>query len=145
MGFSRAFDFDWILDRLHHRDGVSAARDLAARIGNDPCDLIRAGRLIEPHGLAGFTERAEIADEGRGVADIYDFLKLVAHGIGQLASVGVERWAPFLRNDGVGEWQWRVCHIGAADVERPGNRMRIGDHKCIRPQVGNFAPDAAQL
>src|SRR6476646_8282706 len=46
---ARAGDLDRILDRLHHRDRVEAARHLAAGVADDARQRVRAGRLIEPH------------------------------------------------------------------------------------------------
>ena len=51
-----------------------------------------------------------------------------------LRAVDIERRPAVLRHDGEGERQRRVRDVGAADVEGPGDGVRIGDHQRVGAQ-----------
>ena len=67
-------------------------------------------------------ERREVLRERRGLAHVGKLLERVAHGVGELAAVDIERRTAVLRHDREGERQGRVRDVGAADVEGPRHR-----------------------
>ena len=145
MRRARARDLDRVLDRLHHRDRVGPARHLAAGVADDPRQRIGGGRLVEPHRAVRGAERLEVADEGVRLAHLGALFELVAHRVGELGAVDVERRPAVLRHDGEGERQRRVGDVGAADVEGPGHRMRIGDHQRVGAQLADLGADFVEL
>ena len=74
-----------------------------------------------------------------------DLFELVAHRVGELGAVDVERRPSLLRHDGEGERQRRVRDVGAADVEGPGHGVRIGDHQRVGAEVADLGADLVEL
>ncbi len=62
-----------------------------------------------------------------------------------LAAVDIERWPPVLRDQGKGKRQWRVRYVRAADVESPGDILRIGDKQRVGAEFLQFGTDAFEL
>ena len=145
MGGTGAGDLGRVLDGLHQRDRGAPARDLAPRLGDDLGERIGSGCLIEAHDALCRTERREILSENGRLAHIRQLLERVAHGIGQLAAVDIESGTPLLRHDREGERQRRVRHVGAADVEGPGDVLRIGDDERVGLELGDLGADAGKL
>ena len=142
---ARAFDLDRVLHRLEQRDRVRAFADLAAGAGHDPRQRVGGGREIEAHGLAGLAERGERAGEIAGRAHVGKLLEPMAHVVRELAAVDEQRRAALARDDGEGERQRRVRDIGAADVEGPGDRVRIGHDERVGLELGDLGPDGREL
>ena len=69
----------------------------------------------------------------------------IAYCVVELATIEIERGTAFLRHNGEPERQRRVCHIGAADVECPGDRVRVGYHESVRAALGELRLDALKL
>src|SRR5215472_5757336 len=75
MSGARAFDFDCVLDRLHQRDRIGPARDLAARTRDRARKCIGGSRLVEADHTAGGPERGEIGFKRRRLAYLREFLE----------------------------------------------------------------------
>ena len=80
-----------------------------------------------------------------GCAHIGKLLEPMAHVVRELAAVDEQRRAALARDDGEGERQRRVRDIGAADVEGPGDRVRIGDDQRVGLELGDLGPDGREL
>ncbi len=76
---ARALDLDRVLHRLEQRDRIGALAHLAAAVADETRERIGAGRLVEPHRLAGLAERREIAGKSLGRPHVGDFLEPMAH------------------------------------------------------------------
>ena len=124
---TRAFDLDRVLHRLHQRDRIGPARRLAAMAHDHARKRIGRGGLVEPHGFLRFAERSEVGHELGGLAYVGQRFELAAHVVRELAAVDKECGPPFTRNDREGERQRRMRDVAAADVEGPGDVVRIGD------------------
>ncbi len=74
-----------------------------------------------------------------------DLFELVAHRVGKLRAVDIERWPSFFRHDGEGERQRRMGHVRAADVEGPGHCVRIGDHQRVGAEAADLGADLVEL
>ena len=138
MRRARAGDLGCVLDRLHHRDRIGSARDLAAARADQPLDGVGGGGRIEPDGAARRAECREVGGEGVRLAQIGDVGESVADGVGQLAAVDIERRAALRRHDGEGERDRGMGDVGAADVEQPADRVRIGDDQRVGAGLGDF-------
>ena len=80
-----------VLHRLHRRDRIAAAHDLAAVLDDEARDRFGAGRGIEPHGAMRLAELGEIALEGGVGAHLGDLLETGAHIVAELAQIDIER------------------------------------------------------
>ena len=58
-----AGDLGVVLDRLHERDRVGAARGLAAVTGDEAGERVGGGGLVEPHGLLLVAEHGKRGHE----------------------------------------------------------------------------------
>ena len=67
------------------------------------------------------------------------------HRVGELFAFDIERRAALARNDGGRERQRRMADVGAADVEGPGHRVRIGDDQRVGAQICDLGLDAREL
>ena len=141
----RAGDLGRVLDRLDQRDRVGAARDLAAGVRDQPRERVGGRRLVEPHGRLGGAERFQIVREGGRLAHVGERFEIVAHLVGQLAAVDVDRRPPLARHACEGKRQRRVRHVGAADVEGPGDIVRVGDDQRVALQLRDLGLDAREL
>ena len=126
-----AGDFGCVLHRLHRRDRIAAAHDLAAVLDDEARDRLGAGRGIEPHGAMRLAELGEIALEGGVGAQLGNLLETRAYIVAELAQVDIERRTTFLRHRGEGQHHRRVRHVAAADVEQPRHILRIGHHQRV--------------
>ena len=79
------------------------------------------------------------------LADLGERGEVVSDLVGELAGVDEECRPALVRNDCESQRQRRVAHVGAADVERPGNGVGIGDHQCVGAQLDQFRTDACEL
>ena len=140
-----AGDLGGVLDRLHRRDRIAAAHDLAAGLAYKPRDRLGTGGRIEPHRAMRFAERGEIALEIFRGADLGQFFEAMPDVVAELAAVDVERRAALLRHQREGERHRRVRHIAAADVEQPADRLRIGHHQRVGFDFLQVAADAREL
>ncbi len=86
-----------------------------------------------------------MAFELGGLAHIRDAFEMMPDIVRELAAVEIERWPPLRGHDGEGKRQRGVGDIGAADVEQPGDGMRVGDHKRIRLEPGDLGTQTRNL
>ena len=140
-----ARDLDRILDRLHQRDRIGPARDLAAGAGDKPRKCVGSGGLIEAHGLAGVAERRQVRREGLGRAHVGKRLELMTHVVRELAPVDIQRGPAFARDGRERERQRRMRDVGAADVEGPGHRMRVGHDQHVGFELPDLRAEAREL
>ena len=136
-------DLGGILDCLHQCDRVGAARRLAAVLRDQPRQRIGRARLVQPHGLV--LELAKIAGELIGRAHVAEFFQRVAYLVVELDRIDIECRATLVRHQREGERQWRMRHVGAADVEGPGHVLRIGHQQQVGAQFADFGADALEL
>ena len=80
-----------------------------------------------------------------GLGDVGVALEMIARAVRELARVDEHGRPAVLRHQRVGERQRRVRDVGAADVERPGHRVRIGHHQRVGAQLGDLVADAREL
>ena len=80
-----------------------------------------------------------------GRAHLGDLLQRVARLVVELGAVDIERRPALARDQREGERQRRMRHVGAADVEGPGDVLRIGHHQRIGAQLGQFGAHALEL
>ena len=90
-------------------------------------------------------ERLEVGRERVRLAQLGEASERVAHRIGELASVDVERGAVLARHDRDRERERRVRDVAAADVEGPARRMRVGDDERVGLELGELGADALEL
>ena len=140
-----AGDLGCVLHRLHRRDRIAAAHDLAAVLDDEARDRLGAGRGIEPHGAMLFAEFGQIALEGGVGAQLGDFLEAGAHIVAELAQVDIERRTTFLRHRGEGQHHRRVRHVAAADVEQPRHILRVGHHERVGGAIFHLGAQALEL
>ncbi len=145
MRRSRARDLGRVLERLHRRDRIGSAHDLAARLLDGDRNRLRRGRLIESYRRAGGGARGELSHEGLGRRGLGQFVQCVAHIVAELARVGVERRTPVGGNEREGERHRGVRNVAAADVEGPGERGRIGDDEHVGLLLAQVGLDARKL
>ena len=69
----------------------------------------------------------------------------MAHVVVELAAVHVERGPPFERDQGVGERQRRVGDIRPANIECPGDVLRVGNEQCVGAQARHFRTDTLEF
>ena len=107
-------------------------------------ERVGRARLVEPHGLA--LERAEIAREvASGARTSAISSSAWRTSLPSLPRVDIERRPALARNEREGERQRRMRDVGAADVERPGDVLRVGHHQRVGAQLGDLAAHALEL
>ena len=127
--------------------GSRPAHRLAAG-GGDRCALSASAAVAGsmPHrGLGLAPSRFERDAEIVRLAHIGVLLEAIAHAVRELAAVDEDGRPAVLRHQRVGERQRRVRDVGAADVERPGDVVRIGHHQRVGAQFGDLVADAREL
>ena len=145
VGGARAGDLGRVLGRLGQGAGIVAV-DCAPARGLDPVgDPARRGRRVEANGALSARRLVERRSEFRRLGDVGDVLDMGARGVGELARIDQQRWPPLGRNDGEGQRQRRVLHVGAADVEEPGDRIRLGQHGRAGPRLRQRLLDIGEL
>ncbi len=98
-----------------------------------PRQRVGGARLVEPHGLA--LEFGEVAREIVGRAQLGDLFQRVARFVVELAAVHIERRPALARDHREGERQRRMRHVRAADVEGPGDVLRVRHHQHVGAQL----------
>ena len=88
---------------------------------------------------------AEVIGEFGRRAHLGDRFQRVARRIVELAARQIKRRAALARNDREGERQRRMRDVGAADIERPGDVLRIRHNQCVATQLHQLGPDAHEL
>ena len=88
-------------------------------------------------------EGREILEQSRRLFDRRNVLQLGTHAVRQLALVDVEHGPPLGRDQRKGEAERCVGHIGSAQIEQPGHRMRIADDQPMHAL--DRLPDGCQL
>jgi hypothetical protein len=86
-----------------------------------------------------------MAREIIGFVDIGNFHKGMAHCIAELGAINIKRGAAGLRDDGKAEGQRHMRDICATNVERPGNRLRVGHNKHVGFAAADLGCDARKL
>ena len=143
VGGAAAGDLGVVLHRLHQRDRIGPAHRLAAAVRDDAGERVGGARLVEPHGLA--LELREIARKLAGARTSANLLQRVAHVVVELGAVDIERRPALARDERKGERQRRMRHVGAADVEGPGDVLRVRHHQRIGAQLGELGVHALEL
>ena len=140
---ARAHDFGVVLYRLHERDRIGVARRLAAVFADEPGQRVGRGGLVEPHRLAAHLR--EIAFQVVGRAHLGNVGKRGACRVVELGVVDIKRRFALARHGGEGQRQRRVRDIVAADVEGPGDVLRVRHHQHVGARLGDLGLDAAQF
>ncbi len=140
---ARAHDFGVVLDRLHERDGIGVGRRLAAVFADEPGQRVGRGGPVEAHGLAAHLR--EIVLQIVFAVDVGDVGQRGARGVVELGLVEIERRLALARHHGEGERQRRMRDIAAANVEGPGDVLRVRDDQHVGAQLADLALDAAQF
>ena len=126
---ARACDLGVVLHGFHQPDRVGAAYRLAAAAGQQPRERVGRARLVEPHGLV--LELRKVADKIVGRAQRGDLLQRGARFVVELGRSHIERGLALARDNREGERQRRMRDIRAADVEGPGDVLRVRHHQHI--------------
>ena len=142
---ARAGDLGRVLHRLHRRDRIAAAQNRAAALGEEARDRLRGGGRIEPHLAPLAAERGEVAFELRARAHVGKLFEAMTDVVAELAAVDIESRPALARHEGEGEHHRRVRNIAAADVEQPGDRMRIADHERVGGSLLDRAAHAREF
>src|SRR5262249_62267285 len=124
MRRARAGDLDFVLDRLHQRNGTGASRHLAAVAGDEARQRVGGGGLIEAHGRFSPAQRLERQRKLRRLAHIGERFEAAARLLRELAAGYVERRPTCLRHDGEGERERRGGGGGRPGGGRAGGRGR---------------------
>ena len=106
-------------------------------------ERVDGAALVEPHGLV--LERGEVAHQRVGRAHVCDLLQRAAHFVVELGGVDIEGRAALARHQREGKRERRMRHVGAADVESPGDILRVRHHQGVGAELGEFAADALEL
>ena len=104
---------------------------------------IRGARLIDANGLA--LEFLEVAGELVRRANVGKGLDRVPHGVVELGAVHIERGPAVLWNYRECKRERRMGDIGAANVESPGDVLRVGDQQRVGAQLRNLGADPFEL
>ncbi len=138
----RAGEFGRVFARFQERDRIGCDGADAARLPDDAGELFRRRRGVEHNPRALPAKLIEVAFEQQRLPDIRDNLKLLAQGAVELAGIDVEPRLASLQNQRISQRQRRVRDVGAANVEEPGDRMRIADDEGVigRQQRRDTAP-----
>ena len=142
---ARAGDLDGVLHRLHRRQRIRAAHHLAAVLDDQPRDRLGTDARIEPHGAMLFAQRDQIALEGGARPHLGDLFEPLAHVAVELAQIDKQQRAALLRDHGEGQRHRRVRNVAAADVEQPGDGLRVRHHEHIGGEFLHFRADAGEL
>ena len=100
--------------------------------------------LVEPHRLAALSlprSRVEVFRR----ADVGEFFERVAHLVAELGRLDIERWPPVARDQRESKRQRRVRYVRAADVESPGDILRIGHQQRVGAEFLQFGANALEL
>ena len=119
--------------------------DFAAVAGDEARQCVGGGALVDPHAVLSLAQILERARESGRLAQIGECLEAAAHLVRELSAIDVERRPARLRNDGEGERERGVRHIGTADVECPGDRVRVRHDQRVGAQLRRARPDAGEL
>src|SRR5262249_12566229 len=142
---ARAGDLDFVLDRLHQRNGTGGSRHLAAVAGDEARQRVGGGGLIEAHGRFSPAQRLERRRELRRLAHVGECFEAAAHLLRQLAAVYVERRPTCLRHDGEGERERRVCGVGAPGGGCPGDGVRVRHDERVSAELRQFGANTGKL
>jgi len=88
---------------------------------------------------------AQGAGEIIGCAHVGKFFQRAAHAVFELAGLDIEARAPLARDQRVSQRQRGMRHVGAADVEGPGDVLRIRHQQRIGAQLVQLGLDALEL
>ena len=133
--------------RARRRSRSGSSPPSAARSGSVPrtglppaavierAQRVGGGGVIEPRSPRRIAPAASASRRARRVRAHRRLLEMIARAVGKLAAVDEERRPAVLRHHREGQRQRRVRDIGAADVEGPGDRVRIGQHQRVGAQL----------
>ena len=141
----RALDLDRVLDGLEQRHRIIAAHRPAAARGDLPAQRVRRGGIVERDRCAGRCEFRQGGGKRVGLPHLGAGFEMRAGAVGELAVVDEDGRPAVLRHQGVGQRQRRMRDVGAANVERPGHRVRIRHHQRIDLEPGDLGADPDQL
>ncbi len=79
------------------------------------------------------------------LGDLGHLFEMVADAVGEFAVVDEQRGAAGFRHQRIGQRQWRVRDVAAADVEGPRHRVRIRQHQRVDAELGDLGADPLQL
>ncbi len=125
------FQLRLVLARLHQRGGVLSDLRRAARLFQQARQFHWHGRGIEEHAPMLLPQPREIIFEARRLFDLGIIFEIGARCGIELGRLDIKPRFALVRNQGEGQRQRRVRDICAADIERPGDGMRIADDESI--------------
>ena len=100
-----------------------------------------SSRTVLPASPSAARSRAKCV----GRAHVGKFFQAVAHVVGKLAPVDIERRPALARDHREGQRQRGVRHVRAADVEGPGDRVRIGHHQRVGLELCDLGADQREF
>ena len=128
---ARAGELGLVLDRLHQRDRIGADDRRPARRLQRLGEARRRARRVEGDAQARGAEPRHEAGEPIGLVDVGQCAEPRAHRAGQFAPVDEQRRSPLARQIGEAQRQRRMRDVGAADVEQPGDGVRVADEEAV--------------
>ena len=145
MRRARARDLGGVLHRLHERDrvGPDIGRPAGALDAADERDGAALG--IDPHLRFRRSERFERARQRLLRRDVGDGADGGAGLVRDLRRIEEHRRAPLGRDHRIAERQRRMRDVAAADVEGPGEVVRVRDHERVELRLRELFPDAREL
>jgi hypothetical protein len=113
--------------------------------GDDPREAVGGRRLIETDGPSAGGEGRESRLEVDRFARFSQLFQAVAGGVAELASVDEDGRAALAWDQREAERERRVRDVGAANVEGPGECVRVRDDERVVAAVGDLLADPGQL
>ena len=124
--------------------GIGPVRNRAAAPTDETGERVGGGRLIEAHGAFAAPSATSAWSNSAG-ARTSAISSSVADVVRRACGRRCRATAGPARNDRERERQRRVGHVRAADIEGPGDRMRIGDHERVGLELLDLGADAREL
>jgi hypothetical protein len=121
----------------------SAPRALAAVVRHQPRQRVGRARLVEPHGLV--LECGDILRQRLGRAHVAEVFERVPHIVVELGAVDIKPRPAFARYHRESQRQRRMGNVGAADVESPGDVLRVRHHQRVGTKFPQLGADGLEL
>ena len=124
---------------------IGAGRDDGAGLGEAPDDPLRRAVGIDADAPAGGAEAVDHLAECRRIEDDDAVSEVVGDRRLQLTCVAQQRHRGVGADDGKDEGQRRIGHVAAADVEQPGDRVRLRQHGGVLALATQLLGDSGAL